>query len=170
MTCAEYSYICRFIWDWTDEEARMNMTLPPAKEVPAPEKPEFEVTLIKCFPLQNENRATRYLCCAVAGNSKGTIGFGEKYAATRKKAEEGAKADAMKNLRKVNTRVLTFVEGKCGEISVCLQPTLKGSGLTGAPIAIKLSKLAGIDDCVITGCDSSIYSVRAFAKAIRKIK
>ena len=173
--CAEYSYIKRSIWDLTEDEEKAMMTLPPSKVQAVEKENNLKFELLKCTPMQNlrekdgkQEQRFRYLACVAVGD--GSLGIGEKIASSRKLAESKAKEEAMKNIRNIGTKVSQSVDGKCGEVSITINPMTAGSGCTGSILALKIFELAGLTDCSVTGSDNSLSFIRAFNKAIKKIK
>ena len=177
--CAEYSYVTRHIWDLTEEEEKAMMTLPPAKIMIVEPKPEKKYELLKCLTLQNlvEKDGTmqqrfRFLACVVVSNGRGSFGIGEKVANSRLLAESKARAVADKNFRFIGKKITRTVEGKCQDVTVIIEPTLKGGagGGKGSPLAKKLLELIGLTEYAISGSDNTLSCIRAIDKALRKIK
>ena len=178
LKCAEYSFIQSQVWDLSGEEIKNMMTLPPSKiPVTTTEpQPELKTELLKCVPLQNlknidgkNQQRFRYLACVAVADGKGSVGIGEKIAGTRKLAELKARDAALLNYSFIGTKLTKTIDAKCLEISLQLSPSPIGSGCTGSPLARKIMEIIGINDCCITGGDNSLSTVRALAKALRKI-
>ena len=175
--CAEYSYVTRHIWDLTEEEEKA-MTLPPAKIMIVEPEPEKKYELLQCLPLQNlvEKGGTMqqrfcFLACVVVSNGRGSFGIGGKVANSRLLAESQARAVADKNFRFIGKKITRTVEGKCQDVTVIIEPTLKGGagGGKGSPLAKKL-ELIGLTEYIISGSDNTLSCIRAIDKALRKIK
>ena len=175
--CAVYSYIKRSIWDLSEDDDKAMMTVPPGKIRATTTDNGLKVELLKCTPLENMKEKDgkleqrfRYLACVAVGDSNGSIGIGEKIATSRKLAESRAKEEAMKNFCHIGKELFGSVEGKCGKVSITINPSAAGSGCTGSILALKLLELLGMTDCDVVGSNNSLSFIRAFNKALRKIK
>ena len=175
--CAVYSYIKREIWNLSEDEERSMMTLPPSKIRAIETDNCLKFELLKCTPLENlkekdgkQGQRFRYLACVAVGDSNGSIGIGEKIAKSRKLAEMRAKEEALKNFRHIGKKLEVSVDGKCCEVSITINPSAAGSGCTGSILALKLLELLGMTDCDVVGSNNSLSFIRAFNKALRKIK